>query len=49
MILVVYLILFIVFLGMPKALKLVTIIVNIFIPDSIPFLDEIAMVLGFIA
>lgn len=46
MILAVYLIVFIVYFCCPKFLKLIIFLVNIFLPDSIPLLDEVVMVLG---
>ena len=36
----------IVYLFCPKHLKLVILIANIFIPDSIPVIDEVIMVAG---
>lgn len=48
-ILVIYVILFFVFLAMPKALKFVVMVANFCIPDPVPFIDEAVMVLGFLA
>lgn len=48
-IVIVYLGLFAVYMTMPKYLKLVSTMVNFFLPDPVPFIDEAAMVLGFMA
>lgn len=41
-----YVIILIVYLFCPKYLQLVMLVVNLFIPDPLPFLDEALMVAG---
>lgn len=41
-----YVIILIVYLFCPRYLKLVFLVVNLFIPDPLPFLDEILIVAG---
>lgn len=40
---IIYVILFIVFLGAPLPLQLIFTVVNMFIPDPIPIVDEVLM------
>lgn len=39
-------VLFLVFFGLPKPAKILVFIVNCFLPDPVPYVDEIIMVAG---
>lgn len=45
-VIVIYIIALVVYWYCPKYIKLVSFIANLFIPDPIPYLDEIVMVAG---
>lgn len=47
MILIFYAIILLVYLACPQYVKLVVFIINIFLPDPIPFVDEFLMLVGF--
>ena len=49
MVLVVYGILLLVYWNCPKYLKAVAFVINLFVPDSIPYVDEIIMIAGLLA
>lgn len=44
-----YIVLFLVYFKCPKYLQLVILVANFFIPDIIPYLDEVIMVLGLLS
>lgn len=46
MIIVIYLILGIVYLLCPKHIKVVSCVINLFVPDPIPGIDEVVMIAG---
>lgn len=46
MIIVIYLILGIVYLLCPKYIKVVSCVINLFVPDPIPGIDEVVMIAG---
>lgn len=49
MVLVAYGILFLVYWNCPKYLKVAAMIINLFIPDPLPYVDEVVMVAGLLA
>ncbi len=49
MVLVVYGILLLVYWNCPKYLKAVAFVINLFVPDPIPYVDEIIMIAGLLA
>lgn len=48
-IIVVYLILGIAYLASPKHIKVVACVINFFVPDPIPGIDEVVMIAGLLA
>lgn len=49
MILVAYGILLLVYWNCPKYLKAVAFVINFFVPDAVPYIDELVMVAGLIS
>lgn len=47
--LIAYIIVFIIYFACPKAIRLAIFLINLFIPDPLPFIDEIIMFLGLFA
>lgn len=44
--LIAYVALLVAYFYFPRWLKIVTLVINLFIPDPLPFIDEIIMIIG---
>ena len=49
MVFIVYVILLLVYWNCPKYLKATAFVINFFVPDPIPYIDEVIMVAGLLA
>ena len=46
MVIIVYVILLLVYWNCPKYLKVAAFVINFFVPDPIPYIDEVVMIAG---
>ena len=49
LIIIAYLVLGVVYFASPKHVKIVACVINFFVPDPIPFIDEAVMIAGLLA